>query len=143
MIHRDIKPENVIVVDVGGSRDIVKLLDFGLTQGTGGRSAGIAGTPAYMSPEQCQNAELDCRSDIYSLGAVAYFLLAGTPPYSDRSVVATLSAHIEAEINPAPLPDDVPDWLDAAIFRSLQVDRSERFQSVEDLRGALDPVAPG
>src|SRR5262245_60391171 len=101
LIHRDIKPGNVLVCQRGGRHDVAKLLDFGLVQVHGLNPDGqqltqegaIAGTPAYMSPEQAAaKADLDGRSDLYSLGAVAYFLLTGQPPFVRDSAVQTLSA---------------------------------------------------
>ncbi|MGD0045099.1 MAG: serine/threonine-protein kinase, partial [Isosphaeraceae bacterium] len=88
LIHRDLKPGNLIASELGGILDVLKLLDFGLVHATP-REPGwkklsfhgfIAGTPAYLSPEQAAGrTEVDARSDIYSLGAVGYFLLAGRP----------------------------------------------------------------
>lgn len=90
LIHRDIKPSNIITCERGGLHDVAKLLDFGLVRsgGAGGsadtltQGGAIAGTPAYMSPEQANSdKDLDARSDIYSVGAAAYFLLTGQPPF--------------------------------------------------------------
>ena len=89
LIHRDIKPSNIFAARPGGLGDVAKLLDFGLVLPaailgeatlTGERQ--IVGTPHYMSPEQAKGGhKLDGRSDIYSLGAVAYYLLTGRPPF--------------------------------------------------------------
>src|SRR5260370_20752200 len=90
LIHRDIKPSNIITCERGGQHDVAKLLDFGLvlSHGLGGDVAGltqegaIAGTPAYMSPQQADaKQDLDARSAIYSVCAVAHFLLTGQPPF--------------------------------------------------------------
>jgi serine/threonine-protein kinase len=95
LIHRDIKPANIMVCERGGEHDVVKLLDFGLVKAVGlarreealTQEGGITGTPTYMSPEQGAGQDhLDGRSDIYSLGAVAYFLLTGSPPLSRAAV---------------------------------------------------------
>ena len=89
LIHRDIKPGNVFAAQRGGLYDVVKLLDFGLVKPVGenasarlSQEGGISGTPLFMSPEQARGLDdLDARSDIYSLGAVAYALLTGRPPF--------------------------------------------------------------
>ena len=103
LIHRDIKPSNVMVCDRGRIRDVAKLLDFGLVMPQRDLSeserltqeGSIAGTPAYMSPEQAEGrTDLDCRSDIYSLGALAYFTLTGQSPFAGRSAMKTLAAHL-------------------------------------------------
>ncbi len=100
LIHRDIKPSNMIVCQLGGVPDVVKLLDFGLVQvssrGDGPKELGprghIAETPSYLSPEQAAGrGDLDARSDINSLGAVGYFLLAGRPPFESRSPYSSWS----------------------------------------------------
>ena len=93
LIHRDLKPGNVMVCERGGLPDTAKLLDFGLVLPQAGSAGGdkltqegaVAGTPAYMSPEQAGGQDnLDTRSDVYSVGALAYFLLAGRPPFAGR-----------------------------------------------------------
>ena len=147
LIHRDIKPSNVILCQRGGQYDIAKLLDFGLvrttsaTLGESGRTqAGIlVGTPAYIAPEQAAGkAEVDARSDIYSLGAVAYFLIAGQPPFVRNSIVETLAAHITEPARPlrdslSTLPEDV----DQIILRCLEKDREQRFPDAATFEQAL------
>ena len=107
IIHRDIKPANLFLAERGGVHDVVKVLDFGLAKpltGTalqglmdeGGitQEGAIAGSPYYMSPEQAMGEpHLDPRSDIYSLGVVAYFLLTGIPPFQGPTAIKVLFAH--------------------------------------------------
>ena len=98
LIHRDIKPSNIFAARRGGMDDVAKLLDFGLVRPATAAQADhlsaegqILGTPQFMSPEQAVGApELDERSDIYSLGAVAYYLLTGRPPFDDEVAIAVL-----------------------------------------------------
>jgi serine/threonine-protein kinase len=101
MVHRDLKPSNVMICEIGGQHDVAKLLDFGLVQ-EGDRAATqlthegiILGTPSYMSPEQVDGRDrVDARSDMYSLGATAYFALTGEPPFTRESALAVMLAHL-------------------------------------------------
>ena len=101
LIHRDLKPSNIFAARRGGMEDVAKLLDFGLvrpapTAGAAHLSAEgqIVGTPLFMSPEQARGAhELDERSDIYSLGAVAFYLLTGRPPFEGDDGITVMIAH--------------------------------------------------
>ena len=118
LIHRDIKPSNVIACERGGISDVAKLLDFGLVQCFGmGKDAGkltvqgvILGSPPYMSPEQALGrTNLDVRTDIYSVGALAYFLLTGQPPFIRESAMELLVAHAhEKPIPPSELRPGLP-----------------------------------
>jgi serine/threonine-protein kinase len=147
LVHRDVKPGNVLVCARGGRHDVAKLLDFGLVQAHGLEAGGekltregaIAGTPAFMSPEQAAGrADLDGRSDLYSLGAVAYFLLTGRPPFERDTVVQTLAAHLgEAPLPPARHRPDVPDDLQAVVLRCLAKDPARRFPAAGELDRAL------
>jgi serine/threonine-protein kinase len=146
LIHRDVKPGNVMVCERGGLHDTVKLLDFGLVlplrTGEGAKLTQeqvILGTPAFMSPEQAGGQEaLDARSDIYSVGALAYYLLTGRPPFADRTPLQTLAAHLYEP--PPPLTPERPDIsgeLEAVILRCLAKKPAERFPDAESLAGAL------
>ena len=148
LIHRDIKPSNIFAARRGGSDDVAKLLDFGLVRplGAGGLAAPggtdegqILGTPLYMSPEQATGTKaLDARSDIYSLGAVAYFLLTGRPPFDAATAIEAIIAHARDPVTPpSALRPDVPPDLDAIVLRALAKDPADRFPTAEAFETAL------
>ena len=147
LIHRDIKPANIMVCTRGGVHDVVKLVDFGLARSVGlqGRDPGLTaegtllGTPSYMSPEQATGREdLDARSDIYSVGAVAYFLVTGRPPFVDEKVLRVLMAHLqEPPVPPDQVRPDVPPDLSRIILRCLQKSPADRYPSARALETAL------
>jgi serine/threonine-protein kinase len=145
LIHRDIKPANVIVCTRGGVHDVAKLLDFGLVRGLdadAGRltqDGAIAGTPEYMSPEQAEGTEaLDGRSDVYNLGAVAYFLLTGRPPFRKATALQLLYAHAQEPVAPiAAVRPDIPAALQEVVLRCLEKDRGRRYPDVRSLDQAL------
>jgi eukaryotic-like serine/threonine-protein kinase len=149
LIHRDIKPSNILVGQRGGLHDVAKLLDFGLVHNPATqdlntkltREGYIVGTPDFMSPEQGQGAEtLDARSDIYSLGAVAFFLLSGQPPFVRRTAVEAVVAHAHDPV--PPLTDrGVPADVDAVIRKCLEKKPERRFQTARALDAALAKCA--
>jgi eukaryotic-like serine/threonine-protein kinase len=146
LVHRDIKPSNVIICERGREGDVVKVLDFGLVMELKGEQAGVAprsatleGTPLYIAPESIASpADVDARSDIYSLGAVAYFLLTGRPPFSGSTVVEVCAAHLHAPPHP---PSEkgaaVSSALDAVVLRCLAKQPAARHASALELRDAL------
>lgn len=142
LIHRDIKPSNIIVCERGQVYDVIKLLDFGLVHAPDlgqptdqiTQEGSILGTPAYMSPEQASGKELDARSDIYSLGAVAYFLLSGRPPFVQDTPMQTLAAHICQ--TPAPLAGQYSELLEV-VMRCLEKLPENRFPNAASLEHAL------
>jgi hypothetical protein len=146
LIHRDIKPANIFACQRGGVDDVAKLLDFGLVKeitersGLSGASLGyFLGTPLYMAPEQVSTyEEADRRSDIYSLGAVAYFLLTGSPPFTGTDVLELIQAHArQAVVPPSQLTPAVPGDVQQIVLRCLAKRPEDRFQDVESLETAL------
>lgn len=147
VIHRDVKPDNVYLVPRGETMDFVKVLDFGLAKLTYEAEspavrtgAGlIMGSPAYMSPEQCEGrSEIDRRSDIYSLGIILFEMLTGRTPFGGASVRQVLVQHLTARPPAArSLAPDVPPELDAILDRALAKDPAARFQTMAELATAL------
>ena len=146
LVHRDIKPANIFAAQRGGLYDVAKLLDFGLVKplssierGDLTQEGSITGSPLYMSPEQTiGDGEPDARSDIYSLGAVAYFLLTGRPPFDYQQPIKVLLAHTnETPTPPSELQSSVGLDLEAVIMRCLEKNPEDRFQAVLEMRDAL------
>jgi serine/threonine-protein kinase len=146
LIHRDIKPSNIFALRRAGLEDVAKLLDFGLVlptaipdEATLTREGQILGTPHYMSPEQAKGGhELDERSDIYSLGAVAYYLLTGRPPFEAESGIAVLIAHArDPVVPPSHVRPGVPEDLEHLVLRCLAKDPADRFPDAVSLEQAL------
>jgi tetratricopeptide (TPR) repeat protein len=134
LVHRDLKPENLLLA----SDEVVKITDFGLTRvfaNIGGRLAALAGTPAYMSPEQCLGlTSLDSRSDIYAVGVILSELVAGKRPFQGDYLQAHLS---DVPTDPRQHVADVPAELVAIIERCLKKRPEERYASFADLRDVL------
>ena len=144
VVHRDIKPDNILL-DAGTGRTMVT--DFGIaraaSEGDGGRltATGMAiGTPAYMSPEQAAgDREIDGRSDLYSLGVVAYQMLCGEPPFVANSTPAMLVKHISERPTPvSQRRSDIPMDLSRAVMICLEKDPALRFPSAAAMVTALD-----
>ena len=139
VVHRDVKADNIMIERASGRAFVV---DFGIarvTDHTGVTSAGeILGTADYMSPEQASGEVADHRSDIYSLGVVAYYALAGRLPFEAPTVRALLAKHIT---QPAPLVaaavPGLPAKLGDAVHRCLAKNPAERFASAEELADAI------
>jgi serine/threonine-protein kinase len=148
LVHRDIKPGNVMLGERGGITDVAKLLDFGLviTRRPGQdearltRAGMILGTPEYMSPEQCGEdaAAVGPASDLYSLGALGYFLVTSRSPFAGRGAVQMLAAHLyESPMPPSAANPAVPPALDAVLLRCLAKKPEERFPDAMSLSHAL------
>jgi tRNA A-37 threonylcarbamoyl transferase component Bud32/Tfp pilus assembly protein PilF len=142
VIHRDIKPENIllesghaVVADFG----IARALDS--ASGTRLTETGLAiGTPTYMSPEQAVGEPLDARSDLYSLGAVLYEMLAGEPPYTGPSAQAVFAKRMMAPVpRVTTLRESVPRAVEQALLRALAKSPADRFDTAGGFALALDP----
>ena len=142
IVHRDIKPENLLLTPSGE----VKVADFGLARVLSDqldltRDGMTLGTPLYMSPEQGEGRAVDARSDLYSLGATAYHLLAGRPPFSASSALAVVVAHVKQPLPPlASLRPDLPAGLCGIVERLLAKNPADRFDSPQSLLHAVEEV---
>lgn len=148
VVHRDIKPANIFAAYRGGIHDVAKLLDFGLAKpSTDLRSDAeitqqgtITGSPLYMTPEQATgDSSPDARSDLYSLGAVGYYLLTGQPPFqSDRPMKVIIAHAHETPAPPSTRIDGIGDDLEAVILKCLEKAPGDRFQSARELQLAIE-----
>ncbi|HEY3802458.1 MAG TPA: serine/threonine-protein kinase [Kofleriaceae bacterium] len=132
IIHRDIKPDNVFLLNMAGSPDFVKLLDFSVAKLLEGdrmkTQAGVVfGTPQYMSPEQGRGLPLDARSDLYALGILAYEMLVGTVPYNDDNPMVVIQMQRDAPV--PPMPNGIPYSVQMIVRRALEKDPARRYQS--------------
>ncbi len=147
LIHRDIKPSNVIACQRGGVHDVAKLLDFGLVQSIGLKDGPdkltiqgtILGSPPFMAPEQALGkSNLDARTDIYSVGALAYFLLTAQPPFVKETPMEMLFAHAhDAVVPPVELRPEISADLQEVVLQCLEKDPSRRFADARHLDQAL------
>jgi len=142
VVHRDLKPDNVIVVPPAdeGERETAKVVDFGLaklrdmtTEFNLTQTGAVVGTPYYMSPEQCQDGQLDARADVYSLGVMLYEMLAGAPPFQANSLAGIIAKHLN-EAPPALPPSlAIPPALEAVCRRALAKNPDERQTDAAEL----------
>ncbi len=145
LIHRDIKPSNILVFPDGAPHDQAKVVDFGLVQQIEDdpdskitRDGLIVGTPEYMSPEQAQGLALDERSDLFSLGSVAYYLLTGKEAHHRATPLKTLLAVVNEEPKPlAEHNDAIPEGLMAIIAKCLSKPLESRYATAAELEDAF------
>jgi serine/threonine protein kinase len=148
VVHRDMKPGNVYLTRRDDDEDVVKVLDFGLVKdnAAGNESQDhtqlgqIMGSPRYMAPEQVQGKPVDARTDIYSVGAMLYAMLAGRPPFDKATELAIMMAQVSDP--PPPLATAAPEvalppGLEALVMKCLAKKPEDRFGSMEELVAAL------
>jgi len=141
IVHRDLKPANVLINQEG----LLKIVDFGVaaaqregdTQLT--KTGYVIGSPKYMAPEQILGKKVDERADIYALGVMLYEMVTGVPPYSRGDHMSVMYQHVQGK---AKVPQDVnpalPPGLSDLVVRAMAVDKTKRFQTMDELRGALE-----
>jgi serine/threonine-protein kinase len=142
LIHRDIKPANILLCERGLQSDVAKVVDFGLVQrlDIDGAPTGLAGTPGYIAPEAIADpSKVGASSDLYALGAVAYFLLTGSRVFESTSFVEMCEHHLHVKPDPpsARAPHEIPAELDALVLALLEKDPDKRPASAAALREAL------
>jgi serine/threonine-protein kinase len=149
IVHRDMKPENIYLIRRGADSDFVKVLDFGVSKVRDAsdsmgahaltRTGMAIGTPYYMPPEQAQGVrDLDHRADIYAVGVILYQGLTGHLPFDAESYPALLLKIVSER--PAPLRvfrNDLPEALESLVLKAMARDRSDRFQTTQELADAL------
>jgi eukaryotic-like serine/threonine-protein kinase len=157
IVHRDLKPENLFLASPDDNKaggEILKILDFGIAKIISGeanrdtmktRAGLVMGSPAYMSPEQCTDtAQVDLRTDIYSLATILYQALAGRTPHEHRSPTQLMLLHLTA--TPPTLSElsiEVPTHVESAVMRALAREPNDRFATMDEFDSALhgEPVA--
>jgi serine/threonine-protein kinase len=143
VIHRDLKPANILVNDEG----LLKIVDFGVAAAASSgdtqltKTGYVIGSPKYMAPEQILGKKVDEAADIYSIGVIMYEMVTGIPPYSRGDHMSVMYQHVQGkaktcqEVNP-----DVPDDYAALIAKAMSVDKSKRYQNMDELMDALNAI---
>jgi serine/threonine-protein kinase len=146
IIHRDLKPANVLI----NEDDLLKIVDFGVAAAqrdtdTGLTKAGyVIGSPKYMAPEQILGKKVDPRSDVYSLGVILYEMLTGIPPYSRGDHMSVMYQHVQGKAAPPiEINSSLPAGLSDLVMQAMAVDKTRRFQTMDELRLALAAFLPG
>jgi serine/threonine-protein kinase len=149
IVHRDLKPDNIILQTRGRDRDIVKLLDFGIAklsgdmQGSSRTRTGIVmGTPAYMSPEQCEGrGNVDFRTDVYALGIVLYEMLTGRVPFIGEGYGEILVQHLTQRPVPPSQFRMLPAHVEVVVLKALEKRMELRYPTMDEMMRAIaDPV---
>jgi serine/threonine-protein kinase len=144
IVHRDLKPANVLINNEG----LLKIVDFGVaaahregdTQLT--KTGYVIGSPKYMAPEQILGRKVDERADSYAIGVILYELLTGVPPYSRGDHMAVMYQHVQGKARPPQeINPQLPPGLGEVVTRAMAVDKNKRFQSMDELRVALERFA--
>jgi serine/threonine-protein kinase len=142
IVHRDLKPANVLINQEG----FLKVVDFGVaaaqregdTQLT--KTGYVIGSPKYMAPEQILGKKVDERADIYALGVILYEMVTGVPPYSRGDHMAVMYQHVQGKAKAArDVNPNLPPGLSELVMRAMAVDKTKRFQTMDELRLALEP----
>jgi HEAT repeat protein/tRNA A-37 threonylcarbamoyl transferase component Bud32 len=143
IVHRDLKPANILINNEG----LLKIVDFGVaaaqkegdTQLT--KTGYVIGSPKYMAPEQILGKKVDERADIYSVGVIMYEMITGQPPYSRGDHMSVMYQHVQGKAkSPIEVNPQLPRPLSELVNKAMSVDKMKRFQSMDELRLALEKV---
>ncbi len=143
IVHRDLKPANILINNEG----LLKIVDFGVaaahkegdTQLT--KTGYVIGSPKYMAPEQILGKKVDERADIYSIGVILYEMITGVPPYSKGDHMSVMYQHVQGKAKaPIEVNPQLPKPLSDLVAKAMSVDKLKRFQSMDELRAALEKV---
>jgi serine/threonine-protein kinase len=144
IVHRDLKPANILINDEG----LLKIVDFGVAAAASSgdtqltKTGYVIGSPKYMAPEQILGKKVDHRADIYSVGVIIYEMLTGTPPYTKGDHMSVMYQHVQGKAKPCEeLNPDIPPALAAVVRKAMEVDKLKRFNSMDELREALETAA--
>ena len=144
VIHRDLKPANILVNDDG----LLKIVDFGVAAAASSgdtqltKTGYVIGSPKYMAPEQILGKKVDETADVYSVGVIMYEMATGIPPYSRGDHMSVMYQHVQGkakqcqEVNP-----EIPDEFATIIAKSMSVDKTKRYQSMDELHEALEKLS--
>jgi serine/threonine-protein kinase len=143
VIHRDLKPANILVNDEG----LLKIVDFGVAAAASSgdtqltKTGYVIGSPKYMAPEQILGKKVDQTADVYSIGVIMYEMCTGVPPYSRGDHMSVMYQHVQGKaMDCQEINKNLPDDLAAVIVKAMSVDKTKRYQSMEELTDALDTV---
>jgi len=143
VIHRDLKPANILVNDEG----LLKIVDFGVAAAASSgdtqltKTGYVIGSPKYMAPEQILGKKVDQTADVYSIGVIMYEMCTGVPPYSRGDHMSVMYQHVQGKaLDCQEINKDLPDDFAALIVKAMSVDKTKRYQSMEELTDALDTI---
>ena len=143
VIHRDLKPANILVNEEG----LLKIVDFGVAAAASSgdtqltKTGYVIGSPKYMAPEQILGKKVDETADVYSIGVIMYEMCTGVPPYSRGDHMSVMYQHVQGKAMSAQeINENLPDDFAAVIIKAMSVDKTKRYQSMEELTDALDTI---
>lgn len=144
VVHRDLKPANILINQDG----LLKIVDFGVAAAASSgdtqltKTGYVIGSPKYMAPEQILGKKVDHRADIYSVGVIVYEMLTGAPPYTKGDHMAVMYQHVQGKAKPCEeVNPEIPPALAAVVRKCMEVDKLKRFESMDELRLALERAA--